>query len=311
MSFSVPKGVPVPASLRNIYKELADEFPGQFKAPTHGNLESWARQGVLLLNACLTVRSGQAASHHGKGWEPFTRSILKLVAEQAGKAGEIKPQGTASGESSSVASTKPEKRQATLMSAFKKASKGKEGSEVTKPKEEDAKAPSSQAKTEVQAAAAAESRGCRGVVFLAWGQPAAKTLAEAGITEVSPHSPTRRTYTPLTPRIHPVPFAESPHPRKHPTSSSSARPTLRPCRHTVASWGMDTSSARMLGWRMRRGTGLEVGSGGGSFEVLRCGGRTGLVWSNGSPSHSATPTPGLRLLLSSSMFQDEMSTRRR
>src|ERR1043165_2328626 len=70
LCFSVLPGVAIPASLRNIFKELHDDL-GCTK-PTHGCLVSWARQGVLLLNTVLTVRAHKAASHHGKGWEHFT-----------------------------------------------------------------------------------------------------------------------------------------------------------------------------------------------------------------------------------------------
>jgi uracil-DNA glycosylase len=74
LSFSVPRGVAIPPSLRNIFTELHDDLG---IAPSrHGNLESWARQGVLLLNATLTVRSGEAGSHRGYGWETFTDAIL-------------------------------------------------------------------------------------------------------------------------------------------------------------------------------------------------------------------------------------------
>lgn len=78
LSFSVPFGVPPPPSLVNIFKELRDDLG--CRIPRHGNLDHWARQGVLLLNACLTVRAGQAGSHHGKGWEPFTDRIVELLA---------------------------------------------------------------------------------------------------------------------------------------------------------------------------------------------------------------------------------------
>ncbi|MGZ4762345.1 MAG: uracil-DNA glycosylase, partial [Ilumatobacteraceae bacterium] len=70
LCFSVSDGVDLPPSLVNIYAELRDDL--HIETPKHGNLESWARQGVLLLNTCLTVRAGTAASHHGKGWENFT-----------------------------------------------------------------------------------------------------------------------------------------------------------------------------------------------------------------------------------------------
>ena len=78
LSFSVRPGVPVPPSLRNIYKELREDIPG-FTAPRHGYLRSWAEQGVLLLNAVLTVREGQANSHQGKGWETFTDAVIRAV----------------------------------------------------------------------------------------------------------------------------------------------------------------------------------------------------------------------------------------
>jgi uracil-DNA glycosylase len=77
LCFSVRPGVPVPPSLANIHTELLADL-GSPK-PGHGNLECWARQGVLMLNATLTVRAGQAASHHGKGWELFTDEVLRAV----------------------------------------------------------------------------------------------------------------------------------------------------------------------------------------------------------------------------------------
>jgi uracil-DNA glycosylase len=77
LCFSVQKGVKPPPSLVNIYKELKDDL-GILPAP-HGHLESWARQGVLLLNSVLTVEAGQAASHQGKGWEQFTDAVIRLV----------------------------------------------------------------------------------------------------------------------------------------------------------------------------------------------------------------------------------------
>jgi uracil-DNA glycosylase len=82
LCFSVRRGVKPPPSLVNIYAELASDLG--IETPQHGNLEAWARQGVLLLNTCLTVRSGQAASHHGKGWETFTDEVLRVV-EQKGE----------------------------------------------------------------------------------------------------------------------------------------------------------------------------------------------------------------------------------
>ncbi len=77
LCFSVQRGVPIPPSLFNIYKELQSDLG--IAPPAHGNLESWARQGVLLLNTTLTVRAGQAASHHGHGWETFTDEVLRIV----------------------------------------------------------------------------------------------------------------------------------------------------------------------------------------------------------------------------------------
>ena len=74
LSFSVPRGIDVPPSLRNVFRELRDDIG--VAQPTHGNLEAWASQGVLLLNATLTVRAGAAGSHHGRGWESFTDAIL-------------------------------------------------------------------------------------------------------------------------------------------------------------------------------------------------------------------------------------------
>jgi uracil-DNA glycosylase len=81
LSFSVPKGVPNPPSLQNIMKELAVDV--QIPSPKHGCLLRWAEQGVLLLNATLTVRQGEPMSHHGKGWEHFTDAVIeRLVAKE-------------------------------------------------------------------------------------------------------------------------------------------------------------------------------------------------------------------------------------
>jgi len=77
LAFSVQKGVSTPPSLVNIYKELQQDLG--ITPPAHGNLEHWARQGVLLLNTALTVRGGQANSHRGKGWEQFTDRIIALL----------------------------------------------------------------------------------------------------------------------------------------------------------------------------------------------------------------------------------------
>ncbi len=78
LCFSVPHGVDVPPSLRNVYLERRDDLG--LDPPPHGNLEAWARQGVLLLNATLTVRAGRAGSHQGKGWERFTDAVISAVA---------------------------------------------------------------------------------------------------------------------------------------------------------------------------------------------------------------------------------------
>lgn len=77
MCFSVKPGVPAPPSLVNIYKELASDIG--FQPPKDGYLQKWADQGVLLLNAVLTVRAGAANSHKGKGWEQFTDKVIELV----------------------------------------------------------------------------------------------------------------------------------------------------------------------------------------------------------------------------------------
>jgi uracil-DNA glycosylase len=77
LCFSVRHGVRPPPSLANILKELHADLG--IEAPRHGCLEAWARQGVLLLNATLTVRAGQAGSHQGKGWETFTDQVIRAV----------------------------------------------------------------------------------------------------------------------------------------------------------------------------------------------------------------------------------------
>lgn len=81
LSFSVQRGIPVPPSLRNMYKELAEDFSG-FKTPLHGDLTSWADQGVLLLNATLTVRANEAASHQKRGWETFTNQVISTLSKE-------------------------------------------------------------------------------------------------------------------------------------------------------------------------------------------------------------------------------------
>lgn len=80
LCFSVKKGVQIPPSLVNIYKELESDLG--IKPPNHGYLESWARNGVLLLNTVLTVRDSQANSHKGKGWEVFTDRVIELLNER-------------------------------------------------------------------------------------------------------------------------------------------------------------------------------------------------------------------------------------
>lgn len=81
LCFSVRPGVRPPPSLVNIYKELRSDLG--IAPPGHGFLESWARQGVLLLNSVLTVESGRAASHRGRGWERFTDAVVRAVAARA------------------------------------------------------------------------------------------------------------------------------------------------------------------------------------------------------------------------------------
>ena len=80
LCFSVLPGVKTPPSLVNIYKELAQDIG--FQIPNHGNLEAWAKQGVLLLNATLTVEAHQAGSHQNKGWEEFTDRAIAALNEQ-------------------------------------------------------------------------------------------------------------------------------------------------------------------------------------------------------------------------------------
>ena len=80
LAFSVLPGVAVPPSLVNMYKELVTDIPG-FQRPNHGFLESWARQGVLLLNTVLTVEAGKAHSHARFGWETFTDRVIAVINE--------------------------------------------------------------------------------------------------------------------------------------------------------------------------------------------------------------------------------------
>ncbi|QGN55080.1 uracil-DNA glycosylase [Novosphingobium sp. Gsoil 351] len=81
LSFSVPEGIAIPPSLRNIYKELEADLG--IPPAAHGNLSRWADQGVLLLNNALTVEAGQAGSHQGRGWEEFTDAAVAAVAARA------------------------------------------------------------------------------------------------------------------------------------------------------------------------------------------------------------------------------------
>lgn len=80
LCFSVQDGIPLPPSLINIYKEIESDT-GK-KMPTSGNLERWAKQGVFLLNATLTVRARNAGSHQNKGWETFTDEVIRLISDE-------------------------------------------------------------------------------------------------------------------------------------------------------------------------------------------------------------------------------------
>lgn len=81
LCFSVNDGIQFPPSLQNIFKEIASDLG--LSIPNSGNLTRWAEQGVLLLNATLTVRASQAGSHQGKGWEEFTDAVIKIISEKA------------------------------------------------------------------------------------------------------------------------------------------------------------------------------------------------------------------------------------
>ncbi|MGB3076396.1 MAG: uracil-DNA glycosylase [Chitinophagales bacterium] len=81
LCFSVADGVPPPPSLVNIYKELKSDL--EIPISPSGNLTKWAQQGVLLLNALLTVRANVPASHHGKGWETFTDAVIRTISEKS------------------------------------------------------------------------------------------------------------------------------------------------------------------------------------------------------------------------------------
>ena len=80
LSFSVPEDIPHPPSLINIFKELHSDIDKPY--PKSGDLSSWAQQGVLLLNACLTVEAHKAGSHQGKGWEQFTDAVIRSLSDQ-------------------------------------------------------------------------------------------------------------------------------------------------------------------------------------------------------------------------------------
>ncbi|KAG0214313.1 uracil DNA glycosylase [Mortierella sp. GBA30] len=81
LCFSVKKPVRPPPSLKNMFKLLQDDIPG-FKVPNHGYLETWARQGVLMVNASMTVRAHNANSHKGKGWEKLLDAVIKTISDQ-------------------------------------------------------------------------------------------------------------------------------------------------------------------------------------------------------------------------------------
>ncbi|KAK0204708.1 uracil-DNA glycosylase-like protein [Desarmillaria ectypa] len=83
LCFSVPLGVTIPPSLRNIYAEIKAEYP-EFTPPKHGNLTAWATNGVLMLNTCLTVQANAAGSHSGKGWEQFTDKVVDVIDKYGG-----------------------------------------------------------------------------------------------------------------------------------------------------------------------------------------------------------------------------------
>jgi len=80
LCFSVPDGIDFPPSLLNIFKEISEDL--KLPSPAGGNLERWAKQGVLLLNATLTVRAHQAGSHQNKGWEQFTDAAIRVLSDE-------------------------------------------------------------------------------------------------------------------------------------------------------------------------------------------------------------------------------------
>jgi uracil-DNA glycosylase len=81
LSFSVPDFVKIPPSLRNIFKELKADIP-QFEMPRSGNLEQWSKQGVLLLNAVLSVEAGKPGSHKNLGWQNYTNAFIKAISDK-------------------------------------------------------------------------------------------------------------------------------------------------------------------------------------------------------------------------------------
>ena len=81
LSFSVENGIRFPPSLQNIFKELETDLAG-FQIPNHGNLSHWAMQGVLMLNASLTVRANEAGSHQKQGWETFTDKVIETISKE-------------------------------------------------------------------------------------------------------------------------------------------------------------------------------------------------------------------------------------
>lgn len=81
LSFSVQEGVRTPPSLKNMYKEIKNEYP-DYEIPEHGNLEHWANQWVLLLNSILTVEASKPASHSKIGWEEFTDAVIKTISDK-------------------------------------------------------------------------------------------------------------------------------------------------------------------------------------------------------------------------------------
>lgn len=81
LSFSVAKNIRIPPSLKNIFKELEQDVDG-FRSPNHGNLESWAKEGVLLLNNVLTVEDSKPGSHREMGWLKFTDAVIQTLSEQ-------------------------------------------------------------------------------------------------------------------------------------------------------------------------------------------------------------------------------------